>query len=207
MDFFLILQILFDAVLLFGLLFLFHYATHQTERKKEEEEALRNLQVQEMKEDLQELLMTLKQLGKEVSEDVQEQAAAAEAKSESLRKLVRKLQRDLDKTTALAEEVAEERRLLEGKLGVIRSAKRELPALASPETPAGPRDVRPRELSRRQVPLGTDGVGFSSQVVREVYRLADQDQVLQEIVRRTRLSRAEVQLILNLRGNRFTTPN
>jgi hypothetical protein len=30
---------------------------------------------------------------------------------------------------------------------------------------------------------------------------------MNEIVRRTKLTRAEVQLILNLRGNRFTTPN
>ena len=50
MDIFLILQILFDATLLFGVIFLFHYSVNQAQRKREELEILKNVQIQEMKE-------------------------------------------------------------------------------------------------------------------------------------------------------------
>lgn len=220
MDFFFILQVLFDAILLFGILFLFHYSVHHSQKKKEESDILKNLQVQEMKEHLQELLLTLKQLGKEVSDNIQEQVKEAEDKSEAFKKTVQKLQKDLNKAIALAQELEIEKDRLEHKLGVIQSAKKpskvnsvetkELflketpPDLEFPVVSAGKGYKNEKKL--KSVP-GRSAVGFSSGLVKEVYRLADSELELNEIVQKTQLSRAEIQLILNLRDNRFTTPN
>jgi len=44
-------------------------------------------------------------------------------------------------------------------------------------------------------------------MVGEIYRMADADMDLNEIAKKTQLTQGEIQLILNLRGNRFTTPN
>jgi hypothetical protein len=50
-------------------------------------------------------------------------------------------------------------------------------------------------------------MGISPELVKAVYRLADMKTGTNEIIQQTQLSRAEVQLILNLRGNRFAAPN
>ena len=217
MDFFLILQFIFDAVLFFGLLFLFHFTVHQSQGTKDESELLKNAQAQEMKENLQELLVTLKQLGKEVSENIQEQVREAEEKTETLKKIVQKLQRDLGRVTALAEEVTGEKNHLEEKNKIIQISKQSRPKVLPPmesigfprmaamedkenESQAPPSQKRPPKPVRK-------AMGVSSEAVKEVYRLADQSLGLNEIVQSTKLSRAEVQLILNLRGNRFSTPN
>jgi hypothetical protein len=213
MDLFLILQIMFDAVLLFGILFLFHFSVHQTQKKKEEWDILKNAQTQEIKENLQELLMTLKQLGKEVSENIQEQVREAEEKTETFKKILLKLQKDLQMTTKLAEDVGAERAHLEEKLKVIETAKRRSAAKISKASgqAQGHSVDEKSEISTASKKLGfgkdESGLGFSSKVVREVYRLLDEKIEMTEIVQRTQLSRAEIQLILNLRGNGFTTPN
>jgi hypothetical protein len=219
MEVFLILQILFDAVLLFGLLFLFHFSVHQVQKKKEESDLLKDIQVQEIKENLQELLLTLKQLGKEVSDNIQEEVKEAEEKTEIFKKVVLKLQKDLTKVTKLSDEVNAERTHLEEKAKAIETAKRIVSKVLPPTkssfsetTVKGEKRVR-NKMEKSEVPpgLGFDGsektMGFSSGLVREVYRLADKKTVINEIIQRTQLSRAEVQLILNLRGNRFTAPN
>ncbi len=213
MDIFLILQIMFDSVLLFGILFLFHFSVNQTQKKKEEWDILKNAQVQEIKENLQELLLTLKQLGKEVSDNIQEQVQEAEQKTEVFKKVIVKIQRDLQKTVKLAEEVSTERVHLEEKLRAIETAKKNL----APKSPAIPEPLLgygkdekveiPRASKRIGFGKAEGALGFSSGVVREVYRLSDKKIEIGEIVQRTQLSRAEVQLILNLRGNGFTTPN
>jgi len=216
---FLVLQICFDGVLLFGILFLFHFSVNQTRKKREDTDLLKNLQVQEMKENLQELLMTLKQLGQEVSENIQEQVREAEEKTEAVRKISQKLHRDLQKATALAQEVAEEKSRLEDKREAIQTAKRAsskqpTSPLAPPaiqdsmensSKPAGKKRVKSGNLSGLKDELPR--VGLSSERVKEVYRLVDEQMDLNAIMDKTGLSRAEVQLILNLRGNRFTTPN
>src|SRR5579872_1103166 len=127
MDFFLILQVLFDAVLLFGVMFLFHYSVNHSRKKKEESDILKNIQVQEIKENLQELLLTLKQLGKEVSDNIQEQVRDAEDKTETFKKLIQKLQKDLNKTLILAEEVGNEKNRLEEKAKIIRASRKTIP--------------------------------------------------------------------------------
>ena len=194
--FFSILQILFDAVLLFSVLFLFHFTAHQIQKKKEENDLLKNFQVQEIKDQLQELLMTLKQLGKEVSDDIQEQVKEAEVQTEQFKKVAAKLQRDLRKTVLLAEEVNREKTRLEEKLSVMRTAKKK-----SAKFPARPGD-------RPSRPAGEEKTfGVPSSVVSEIYRLADDEMDLNEIARQTQLTQGEIQLILNLRGNRFSTPN
>ena len=220
MDFFLILQVLFDAVLLFGVLFLFHYSVNHSRKKKEESDILNNYQVQEIRENLQELLLTLKQLGKEVSDNIQEQVMEAETKTETFKKLLLTLQKDLNKTIALAEEVGSEKARLEEKVKVIRTSKKvspkalplnEEPFLKStPSISIGPNSENEKIVNskkKKRFQGFGPAVGFSSGLVREIYRLADLDMDLNDIVQKTHLSRAEVQLILNLRDNRFTTPN
>lgn len=212
MDLFLVLQILFDAALLFGILFLFHFSVHQTQKKKEEWDILKNAQVQEIQENLQELLMTLKQLGKEVSDNIQEQVREAEEKAEAFKKATLKLQKDFQKVMKLAEEVEGEKSHLEEKIKAIETAKRKSASKSAPRKQFSSHpEGREPEAAGANPKLGferpTDGLGFSSGVVEEVYKLSDEKMEMAEIVQRTKLSRAEIQLILNLRGNGFTTPN
>jgi len=213
MDLFFVLQILFDAVLLFGILFLFHFSVHQSQKKKEEWDILKNAEAQEIKENLQELLMTLKQLGKEVSDNIQEQVRIAEEKTEIFKKVTVKLQRDLQKVSKLAEEVNSEKFHLEEKLKVIETAKKNVLAkhMDLPQKMSEQQEEKARESRETAKRIGfgkaKSGLGFSSGTVQEVYRLSDQKMEMGEIVQRTKLSRAEIQLILNLRGNGFMTPN
>jgi DNA repair exonuclease SbcCD ATPase subunit len=215
-NFFMILQILFDAVLLFGILFLFHFSVNQTQKKREEIDLIKDVQVQEMKENLQELLITLKQLGKEVSDNIQEQVREAEEKTETFKRAIQKLQKDLDKIKALGEEVDAEKNLLETKAKVIQSAKKNIPKWVPPieknDSISGierlREDQNPSSIEHQKfITEPEGGIGYSSEVIKKVYRLADAEMGMNEIVRRTKLNRAEVQLILNLRGNRFSTPN
>jgi hypothetical protein len=214
MNTFLIIQFLFDAVLLFGVLFLFHYSVHKNQGKKEDEEILKNVQVQEIKENLQELLLTLKQLGKEVSDNIQEQVKEAEEKTEVFKKIIQKLNKDLNKTLVLADEVGSEKTRLEEKIKIMKTAKKRVGPLMpmNPESKDSKTDYvkgleKAVKIGKGQGFPGVGTVGFSSALVREVYRLADTQLEINEIIRKTKLSRAEVQLILNLRDNRFTTPN
>ncbi|HET9869103.1 MAG TPA: hypothetical protein VFR02_01220 [bacterium] len=185
--FFLILQTLFDAVMLAALVFIFHFTNHQMQKKKEEADLLKSLQVQEIRDQLQELLMTLKQLGKEVSDDIQAQVLEAETKTELIKKITVKIQRDLKRTLVLAEEVNAEKKRLEEKAQVLR---------VQPKKPA----ARAEEGLERMPVQDAD-------MVRLVYRLADTQMDLDGIAKQTKLTQAEIQLILNLRGNRFSTPN
>src|SRR5271154_5849733 len=105
MDVFLILQILFDSVLLFGVLFLFHFSVNQQQKKKEEFDIVKNIQVQEMKENLEKLLLTMKQLGKDVSDDIQKKIGESEEKAEAFKKNLKKLESQLSMTMELADEV------------------------------------------------------------------------------------------------------
>jgi hypothetical protein len=217
---FFILQIFFDAVLLFGILFLFHFSVHQTEKKKEESDVLKDIRVQEIRENLQELLMTLKQLGKEVSDNIQEQVKTAETKTEVFKKTITRFHRDLVKVTELSDELNTERVRLEEKANAIEASKRKanriLPpihdALAGSDSEVKKNDPKPKkERNNSSSDFGFDGsgknMGISPELVKAVYRLADMKTGTNEIIRQTQLSRAEVQLILNLRGNRFAAPN
>jgi hypothetical protein len=211
MDIFLGLQLVFDAVFLFGLLFLFHVSVHQSRKKMEESDVLQDAQAHDVKEGLQELLMTLKQLGKEVSDNIQERVQDAEEKTEALKKITAKLQRDLNRISKLSEDVEGEKRDLEDRMGALQAAKR-TPVRKLPEA-AGSGVAVDLPLPKREGKGGTETepeagpMGFSRDLVGKIYLLADEKLDLNEIARRTRLTRAEVQLILNLRGNRFTTPN
>jgi hypothetical protein len=214
MGIFLVLQLVFNAVLLFGIIFLFHYLTQNTRKKAEEQDLLGNLQVQEVRESLQDLLTTLKQLGQEVSDGIKDQVESAEVKTAALRDTLDRLEADLERAKVLSGEVGEERRHLEEKATVLKAVKgtlfknqkdseagKGLDGLSlqtSPDPVPGPKGGNP---------VGVTGVGFSSSAVREVYRLADQEKGIPEIARRTKLTRAEIQLILNLRGNRFSASN
>ncbi len=216
MDLFLILQIFFDAALLFGILFLFHFSSHQMRKKKEESDILKDIQVQEIKENLQELLITLKQLGKEVSDNIQEQVNLAETKTEAFKKIILKLQKDLNKVMKLSDELNSERIRLEEKTSAIEAAKNNF-SKALPEvheslqgTASGSRRVDSflkGSVNKSSSNLGFDNSGkkikFSPKPMAEIYRLADLKMGVNEIAQHTKLNHAEVQLILNLRVNRF----
>jgi septal ring factor EnvC (AmiA/AmiB activator) len=217
---FFIIQIIFDAVLLFGILFLFHFSVNQTQKKKEESDILKDIRVQEIRENLQELLMTLKQLGKEVSDNIQEQVKAAETKTEVFKKAILRFQRDLTKVTKLSDELNTERIRLEEKADAIEASKKKLPRIAPP-TPNSS-EISDLEVKKNNSEFKKEGrnssadfgfsgsgknMGISPELVKAVYQLADLKMGINEIIHQTKLSRAEVQLILNLRGNRFAAPN
>lgn len=218
MQFFSILQIIFDVVLLFGILFLFHFSVHQTQKKREESDILDNVQGQEIRENLQELLMTLKQLGKEVSDNIQEQVKEAEAKTENFKKTISRFQKDFTKVTKLSDDLNLERLRLEEKMDAIEATKLKVPKVVPvlPDSSSAselrrkkndPRLKNGRQISSIDFSGSEKSMGFSSELVNEVYRLSDLRVETNEIVQRTKLSRAEVQLILNLRENRFAGPN
>ena len=214
MEMFSILQIVFDAVLLFGILFVFHYSVNQSQKKTEEAQIVKDLRVDEIRENLQELLATLRQLGKEVSDNLQEQVREAEAKTEKLKKMVAKVDKDLGKVTQLSEVVEKEKEHLLEKEALLRASRerkpspdiREIEGLALKSLPNVKKDIVNNTYDQADDNLGA-GSPFSPKVLREVYRLADRKNDLTDIAHKTQLSKAEVQLILNLRGNRFSTPN
>jgi hypothetical protein len=210
-----VLQIVFDAVLLFGILFVFHYSVNQSQKKNEETQIVKDLRVDEIRENLQELLLTLKQLGKEVSENLQEQVRDAEAKTEKLKKMIGKMDKDLLKVVQLSETIEREREHLEEKEALLQASRNKRPI---PSTVREIEDLALKSLPpqiKKSVddpsdlvdPFSVGGSQFSTKVLREVYRLAEKNNDLSDIAHKTKLSKAEVQLILNLRGNRFSTPN
>ncbi len=204
------LQLIFDAVLLFAILFLFHYTVSRAQRKREDEDLLKSLEVEEIKQDLQELLMTLKQVGAEVSEDIQDKVKEAEAKTKRLRELLKTAEEDLAHVSRLSEDVSSEKNHLDEKWSLMRAAQPHPEPTEDEDFSGDSEDRDSMELPRaeaRQKEKSGKSLAFSSDAVKEIYRLADDEMDLGEIVRRTKLTRGEVQLILNLRGNRFTTPN
>ncbi len=189
-----VLQLLFDAMFLFGILFLFNYSVTQSRRKAEDLDVLKSAHVQEIKEQLQDLLLTLKQLGNEVSENIQKQVRLAEEKTDYLQKIIRKAQRELDKSERIKLESLK-----------VSSKGKEL----SPGNKFKEKQVQPSAPHEFITENGksTGMLGLSSELVKEVYRMVDTGNDLKSISDKTELSQAEIQLILNLRGNRFTTPN
>jgi len=207
MDIFLILQILFDSVLLFGVLFLFHFSVNQQQKKKEEFDIVKNIQVQEMKENLEKLLLTMKQLGKDVSDDIQKKISESEEKAEIFKQNLKKLEGQLSMTMDLAEEVNAERGRLENKIRLIRSTASKKEKLPSDEKVTNRSISRAEKKKKSLTPRAGYSVGFSSGIVKQVYKMIDSDSDINEISKVTKLSKAEIQLILNLRENRFTAPN
>jgi hypothetical protein len=207
MDVFLVLQILFDSVLLFGVLFLFHFSVNQQQQKKEEFDIVKNIQVQEMKENLEKLLLTMKQLGKDVSDDIQKKISESEEKAEAFKKNLKKLESQLSMTMELADEVGAERARLENKTRLINSgaSKREKTGSNEKNTEKSFSRVEKRKKVLRS--QSGYSVGFSSEIIKQVYKMVDNDVDINEILKATKLSKAEIQLILNLRENRFTAPN
>lgn len=209
-----VLQIIFDAVLLFGVLFVFHYSVNQAQKRNEDAQIVKDLRVDEIRENLQELLSTLKQLGKEVSDNLQEKVREAETKTEKLKRMVQKVDKDLARVTQLSEVVDHEREHLVEKEALLRASREKRPS--SPDV-RGIEELALRSLPgvsptpSKTVEDGDESFAgsspFSPKVLREVYRLADKKNDLTDIAHKTQLSKAEVQLILNLRGNRFSTPN
>lgn len=211
-----VLQIVFDAVLLFGILFLFHYSVHQSQKKREESDILKDLKIEEMRENLQDLLLTLKQLGKEVSENIQEQVKVAEDKTEKIKKVSTKLEKDLTKLVKLSEDLELETDQLEKKSRLIDLGKSRFGEILgavpgdhgfipTEKKVPGPRRSPRGRRDRKGFPTGD--AQYSTSIMNEVYRMAAEEYDLAKIASATKLSRAEIQLILNLKGNRFSTPN
>jgi preprotein translocase subunit YajC len=207
MDIFLILQILFDFVLLFGVLFLFHFSVNQQQKKKEEFDIVKNIQVQETKENLEKLLLTMKQLGKDVSDDIQKKISESEEKTEVFKQNIKKMEAQLSMTVELIEEVGAERGRLENKIKLIRSTTNGKEKLPSDDKITDKSVSRVERKKRVSKPQNGYSVGFSSGIIKQVYKMVDNDLDINEILKATKLSKAEIQLILNLRENRFTAPN
>jgi FtsZ-binding cell division protein ZapB len=207
MTWFLVFQLIFDIALITGVLFIFNMLWQKMQHRRDDDEVLRNVELQELKAGLQELLLTVRQVGADVSGKLHDKAQEAEATIGRIEELLEELRPELEDLRDLSREVAEEREHLEAKnrsLRSIRRATEPLPVdepMKDEEEAGTPVDITEEEL------ISSTAVGFSSTAVKEIYRLADTQMDVGEIARQTQLTRGEVQLILNLRSNRFTTPN
>jgi hypothetical protein len=207
MDFFLILQILFDAVLLFSILFLFHFSVNQQQKKSEEFDIVKNIQVQEMRENLEKLLSAMKQLGNDVSEDIQNKINESEKKTEIFKRSLDKLESQLNGALELAEEVNTERGRPVNKIKFIRTIASQKEKLPSNGKIADKSISRVEKKKKALMPKTGYSIGFSSGIVKQVYKMIDENMDISEVAKATRLTRAEINLILNLRENRFTASN
>jgi predicted nuclease with TOPRIM domain len=211
MTLFVILQILFDAALVAAMLFGFSYIWQKVQHRREDDEVLRNVELQELRAGLEELLVTVRQVGGEVSERLQDKVKEAEKTLSQLESILDELKPDLEEIQALSRDVASEKEHLEAKRVSLKSSRRPampLPMLEEDLSLGGEDDEEDGESSRTEDSLvSSTAVGFPSSAVKEIYRLADNQLNVGEIARQTHLTRGEIQLILNLRSNRFTTPN
>lgn len=198
---FIILQIAFDAFFVFGFLFLFHYTVHRMKVKQEENEMLQELRIQEIKEDLQELLVTMKQVGSESAEQVEKRVQEAAQHMEHWESLLAKIKHEAALCERLAEDLQAEREQLSMQLKMTRAARSAQKKKKKKEAASAFPALEQREEKKGNV------LGLPQGAVEEVYRMADESKDVAEIARKMQLTRGEVQLILNLRGNRFTLSN
>jgi len=192
MDVFLVLQILFDAVLLFGIFFLFHFSVNQNLKKKEEIDIVKNIQVQEVKENLEKILSSTKQSGKDASEEIQEKINDIEQKVEAFNRNFKKLEKQLNLKLALARESSSGAENIEA-MDLPKDKKNILSETNGSE--------------RKTIQKNGYSIGFSSTVIKQVYEMMDSNKEIAEVIKATKLTKAEISLILNLRENRFTAPN
>jgi|GEM_PF-5169814 hypothetical protein len=205
MDIFLILQILFDAVLLFGILFLFHFSVNLQQRKKEEFDIVKNIQVQEMKENLEKLLSTMKQLGEDVSADIQKKIAEFEGKTEVFNDDIKTFERKINLKFELSKKETIEKADLKTKIAAL-STNENLKLISKKKV----LDKRISGFEKKQkkiIAKPNYSTGFSSGIIKQVYKMVDSNSGISEVVKATKLTKAEISLILNLRENRFTAPN
>jgi hypothetical protein len=205
MDIFLILQILFDAVLLFGILFLFHFSVNLQQRKKEEFDIVKNIQVQEMKENLEKLLSTMKQLGEDVSADIQKKIAEFEGKTEVFNDDIKTFERKINLKFELSKKETIEKADLKTKIAAL-STNENLKLISKKKV----LDKRISGFEKKQkkiIAKPNYSTGFSSGIIKQVYKMVDGNSGISEVVKATKLTKAEISLILNLRENRFTAPN
>jgi hypothetical protein len=207
MDIFLILQILFDAVLLFGILFLFHFSVNQQQRKKEEFDIVKNIQVQEMKENLEKLLSTMKQLGEDVSDDIQKKINEFEGKTESFNDDIETLERKINLKFELSKKEPNEKAGRKTKIKIAAVPINENMKLVSKKKDVD-KDVSGfGKKKKRIITKPNYPTGFSSGIIKQVYKMVDGNSGISEVVQATKLTKAEISLILNLRENRFTASN
>jgi predicted nuclease with TOPRIM domain len=210
MTLFVILQLLFDAALVVGMLFAFNFVWQKLQHRREDEEVLRNVELQELHAGLQELLVTVRQVGGEVSGRLHDKVREAEKTLTRLESILDGLRPEMEDLRELAKEMASEKEHLEAKRVSLKSTRRSEAPLSIFENDFHPQDLEADDEAAEEVEgtsVSSAGVGFPSSAVKEIYRMADSHMDVGEISRRTQLTRGEVQLILNLRSNRFTTPN
>jgi predicted nuclease with TOPRIM domain len=207
MDVFLILQILFDAVLLFGILFLFHFFVNQQQRKKEEFDIVKNIQIQEMKENLEKLLSTMKQLGEDISDDIQKKITEFEEKTESFNDDIKIIEREKNFKFEMSKKESNEEDDLKNKIKIISTPINEKVKLISKKKGID-KNISGLEKKKKEFNAKPNySTGFSSGVIKQVYKMVDGNCGIGEVVKVTKLTKAEISLILNLRENRFTAPN
>jgi hypothetical protein len=207
MDVFLILQIIFDAVLLFGILFLFHFSVNEQQKKKEELDIVKDIQVQEMKENLEKLLSAMKQLGKDVSSDIQNKIEESEEKMKVFNQNIKNFENQFMMTSNLSEKAGTEKDKLKSKVKVIRTSPNRKNEVSLDDKGIHETASSIRKEAKSLIPQTGYSIGFSSGIIKQVYKMIDGNRDIGEVVKATKLTKAEVNLILNLRENRFTAPN
>jgi hypothetical protein len=207
MDVFLILQIVFDAVLLFGILFLFHFSVNEQQKKKEEFDIVKNIQVQEVKENLERLLAAMKQLSKDVSNDIQNKIDESEEKIKVFNQSIKKIENQFKTTLEPTEKVGAEINDFKNEIENIRTATNKKNEIFSDAGRVEKTKVPSAKAARKSIALTGHSIGFSSGIIKQVYKMIDSNRDIAEVVKATKLTKAEVNLILNLRENRFTAPN
>ncbi len=207
MDVFLILQIIFDTVLLFGILFLFHFSVNEQQKKKEEFDIVKNIQVQEMKENLEKLLSEMKQLGKDVSGDIQNKIEESEEKIKVFNQNIKSFENRFKVTLDFSEKTATGKSKLKNKIKVIRAASSRTNEVSLDDKGIDENASSIGKETKSLIPKTGYSIGFSSGIIKQVYKMIDSHRDIGEVVKATKLTKAEVNLILNLRENRFTAPN
>jgi hypothetical protein len=205
MEVFLILQILFDAVLLFGILFLFHFSINQQQKKREEFDIVKNIQIQEMKENLEQLLCATKQSGKEVSEDIQKKITEFDKQTKAFNENIKEVEKKINFKFNLTETVGGVWNKSDNNK-VMDSTARKKNKFFSDKRDVGKTDSDIKK-NKKTFPKTSYSIGFPSVVIKQVYKMIDGNKEMSEVVKETNLTRAEISLILNLRENRFTAPN
>lgn len=204
---FLILQIIFDAVLLFGILFLFHFSVNEQQKKKEDFDIVKDIQVQEMKENLEKLLSEMKQLGKDVSGDIQNKIDESEEKIKVFNQNIKNFENRFKAVSNFSEKVATEKGKLKNKIKVIRTVQSRRDEVSSDNKGIDENASSVGKETKSLIPQTGYSIGFSSGIIKQVYKMIDSHRDIGEVVKATKLTKAEVNLILNLRENRFTAPN
>jgi hypothetical protein len=192
---------------LFGILFLFHFSVNLQQKKKEDFDIVKNIQIQEMKENLEKILSMMKQLGKDISDDIQKKVTESDDKIKVFNENVKNLEKELNTKFELIEKTRGEKSELGSTAKTKHSVKNKKEKFISVKKDTPEIAFGAEKKKGNSTPKTGHSISFSSNIVKQVYRMSDNNKTISHIVQETNLTRAEISLILNLRENRFTASN